>query len=148
MNAISKAYLDAYDKIQDTVEKAIKESGQNVLIKYSAYEDANDIPINNLKKVPVKGKVIFYDEEQQFESKVYDSPTWLEIAVIANEMVNITDDYRTFIEMLDVYNDGGMRLIATREALKYILSYIGFSEPEVMLNYKQGKWEIWKVTKK
>jgi len=108
MNAISKAYLDAYDKIQDTVEKAIKESGQNVLIKYSAYEDANDIPINNLKKVPVKGKVIFYDEEEQFESKVYDSPTWLEIAVIANEMVNITDDYRTFIEMLDVYNDGGI----------------------------------------
>jgi len=103
---ISKAYLDAYDKIQDTVEKAIKESGQNVLIRYSAYEDVNDIPINSLNEIPVKGKVIFHDEEEQFKSKVYDSPTWLEVAVIANEMVSITNNYRTFLETLEVYSDG------------------------------------------
>ena len=104
MSAISKAYMDSYNAIQDTVEKAIRDDGQKVLLSYSVYEDENDVPVNNLKEVPIKGKVIFLSEEEDFRSEVYESPTWLEIAVIANRMCLETEsDFRVFLDELSVY---------------------------------------------
>ena len=51
MTTIGKAYMLSFNEIQDSVEKAIKEDGQEILLKYSAYEwDENDLPINNLIK--------------------------------------------------------------------------------------------------
>ena len=121
MSTLSKAYQNAYDKIQDEVEKAIKESGQKIELKYAAYDwDDADIPLNNLKEVPVKGKVKFVDQGEwtsnykPFESDICDSPTWLEIAVIANKMVTVTGDkHHVFLESLGDYevDDNGVKLV-------------------------------------
>ena len=119
MNTISKVYHDAFNEIQDNVDTAILKECQEVLIRYLAKE-LDDIPINNLNKVPVKGKVRFVDEGEfyndytPFESEVYDSPTWLEIAVIANKMLEVTKDKdRIFLETLEVNDDGNGIKIAT-----------------------------------
>ena len=105
MSSISKAYLESYNTIQDTVEKAIKEDGQEVWLKYSAYEwDENDMPINNLKEVPIKGNVVLLSEEGDFRSEILESPTWLEIAVVTNKMCLETECiYNVFLEELSVY---------------------------------------------
>ena len=119
MHTISKVYHDAFNEIQDNVDTAILKECQEVLIRYLAKE-LDDIPINNLNKVPVKGKVRFVDEGEfyndytPFESEVYDSPTWLEIAVIANKMLEVTKDKdRIFLETLEVNDDGNGIKIAT-----------------------------------
>lgn len=107
MTTIGKAYMLSFNEIQDSVEKAIKEDGQEILLKYSAYEwDENDLPINNLKEVPIKGKVVFLSEEEDFKSEIYESPTWLEIAVIANKMCLETEcRFNVFLEELQVYEN-------------------------------------------
>lgn len=112
MSGISKAYQDAYNEIQDMVEEAVKADGQErVYVRYSAYEwDGNDIPINNLNEVPVKGKVKFLDDgqnENDFESEVMDSPTWLEIAVVANKMIQGTENYyEPYLDNIEILDDG------------------------------------------
>lgn len=114
MSGISKAYQEAYNRIQDRVNQAIKKDGQKVILRYAAYEwDDDDMPIDNLSLVPIKGKVKFVDEGEffdnyePFESEVCDSPTYLEIAVIANKMIQVTKDFHhVFLERMDVYDDG------------------------------------------
>ena len=116
MSTLSKAYQDAISEMENKVDEACKEAFHDrVYVIYSAYSfDQYDTPINNLSEVVIKGKVKFVDEGddfskeesnyEPFESLVYDSPTWLELAVIANSMINKTCDhvYLEDIHVVDV----------------------------------------------
>ena len=110
MSSISKAYLERYNEIQDMVDKAIKDDGREIWLKYSAYEwSDDDMPINNLKEIPIKGKVVLLSEEGDFRSEVLESPTWLEIAVVTNKMCIETEcKYNVFLEELSVYENNGI----------------------------------------
>lgn len=108
MSGLSKAYQEVINNMDKKITDAVKDDGQEkVFVQYSAYLfDEYDIPIDNLDEVPEKGMVRFIDGGDKFgwkhdmdgtenpynpfESVIMDSPTWLEIAVEANRMINTT----------------------------------------------------------
>lgn len=105
MSTLSKAYQDAMNIIDGKVEKAILKSKQkNRIVIYSAYDyDSYDVPEDNLHEIPIKGKVKFVDESSDIESDIVDSPTWLEIAVIANKiLIDAMDYHHVYLEDIEV----------------------------------------------
>jgi hypothetical protein len=88
---------------------------RTVHVRYSAYEtNENDVPIDNLHKTAVKGKVMFYQKHNPFygEGKDYVSkeirnPTWLEVAKLANDMIRTTGD-KTHVFLEGVQKDGSI----------------------------------------
>jgi hypothetical protein len=83
--------------IQARVEKAI---GSGCVVQYAAYQfDARKLPIDNLDEVAAVGSVQFVQKHDPFwgagkdyQSATVHNPTWLDVASIANEMINITGD--------------------------------------------------------
>lgn len=114
MSGLSKAYQEAMDKIDGKVEEAIKQDGANRhYVMYSAYDfDQWETPIDNLDEVPVKGKIRFESEDGEWKSGVLESPTWLEITVVANHMIIETGDYHhVYVEDFDVIaNEDGIMI--------------------------------------
>jgi hypothetical protein len=132
MSTLSKAYQDAIEKMEDKVDEACKaKEHERVDVIYATYEfDQYDTPIYNLDDVPLKGKVKFIDQDalkegnffdfmfdnqednpyESFESEVMDSPTWLELAVLTNEMIQITNNrhhvYLEDVVVIEVKDDG------------------------------------------
>jgi hypothetical protein len=116
-----KAEWDAYSKAMDAIDKRveahIKATGRkNIILDYSAYQtdviDGVELPIDNLDQVPVRGKVKFIaepddffggEESQPYVSPVVESPTWLEVCLYANDAILQTNDHHhCFLEGLDV----------------------------------------------
>lgn len=93
MSGLGKAYQDAVNEIENIIQKEIEEKFcDRKYVNYAAYDsDEYDIPINNLNDIPITGKVRFVNEE--FDSGVFENPTWLDIAVIANRMLFDTAEY-------------------------------------------------------
>jgi len=98
----------ALDAMEEKIARAIK---GKVYVTYSAYEDADDdddTPIDNLDEVAVPGKVILIGERDEYRStdyrsEVLENPTWLQVAVCANDMIKKTRDYHEchFLEYLE-----------------------------------------------
>lgn len=94
-----KKYNDAMLPIQETVCNAVHENGQDCYVFYSAYKEIDNVPQNNLDEIAVSGKVKFVEQGDNFfgsgkgyRSKVLENPTWLEVCVVANEMILATGD--------------------------------------------------------
>lgn len=84
------------------------------IVFYSAYQsDAADLPIDNLDEVAIDGKVRFHAEHdpdagegRPYTSAVVDSPTWLDVAVLANEMIKTTgDSHHQFLESIFIVGE-------------------------------------------
>lgn len=83
--------------IQDRVAEAV---GSGCVVRFAAYRiDARGMPIDNLDEIAVPGLVQFVQEHDPFwgrgadyRSSTLSDPTWLEVAVIANEMIGVTGD--------------------------------------------------------
>ena len=126
MSMVNKSYSSAIEKIDKKISDACKKAGHSkVLVVYNAYEfDEFDIPIDDLDTVPIKGKITVIDEGN-FWSGVYEdyakkyipfkkslfSPTWLELAVAANEMILTTNDtHHKYFEDIRFDDDGNVIL--------------------------------------
>lgn len=100
----------ALNSIQQRVGEAIEDGDRRVY--YSAYDsDDRGVPIDNLDQVAVEGRVKFVAEPgwshegRRYESQEVENPTWLQVAVLANDMILVVDDYHhRFLE--GVYADG------------------------------------------
>ena len=98
--AIKGTYKNDKEKFVDALKRAVLE---NVVI-YSAYEtDQNDLPIDNLDKIPHKGTFVVISTmhwgDKNYESDPVTDPTWLELTVLANEAIHVTgDDHHVFFE--------------------------------------------------
>jgi hypothetical protein len=109
-------YRKASDPMHKKVEDAVKANGEEFQVYYSAYKSTEEgIPIDNLDAIPMQGKIIivdegstFYGSGEAYRSKTLDSPTWLELCVVANEMILSTKDLH------HVYLEGVM---ATKQVL-------------------------------
>lgn len=95
----AKKYNDAMEPIQTKVCEAVMKNNQDCYVYYSAYESEGDFPIDNLDEIAVAGKVKFVEQGDGFfgsgegyRSKVLENPTWLEVCVLANEMILATKD--------------------------------------------------------
>lgn len=94
---------ESYNSIQKKVIDAIKASGsKEAIVIYKAYsEDGEKLPVDNLQEIAVKGKCRFASSrnvylgkttEQDYVSKVVIDPTWLQVALLANEMLEKTKE--------------------------------------------------------
>ena len=115
------------DEMERRVAAAVKATGRKQIVSYSAYRyDApagssndpmatlatSDVIVNNLDEVAFAGKIKFVAEPDDFyggsksrryESPVLDSPTWLDLTVLANDMIHrVRDTHHCFFEGFDV----------------------------------------------
>lgn len=113
MNAVEKwnLYTKSIRVIEEKVNKALKKARhKNQYVIYSAYKTnpKTEQAIDNLDKVAIKGKVVLISEADDFfggptsknyKSKVLENPTWLQITICANIMINrVVDTHHVFLE--------------------------------------------------
>ncbi len=106
MNDISRNILEietneSFQNMMDFCHQVINEkvksldNKKDTRVVYSIYEC-------NFNEVAVEGDVIFkynyWTSEADFESKKVTNPTWLDVAVLANDMLVKTGDYHVFFE--------------------------------------------------
>lgn len=101
-------YSQTINAMQTRVEKAIYDSQMECHLSYLAFSfDENGLPIDNLDDMPIGGNVCFCQEcsngtVQNYSSKVMQNPTWLEIAVLANQMIKATDGQRKYLKGVEI----------------------------------------------
>ena len=98
-------FNEAMDLFGERVEKACRQAGHmRCRVEYSNYDyDGGDLDTvrDNLDQVAVEGKVIFWaaaddffggPKSRDYVSEVVESPTWLQVCVLANAMIASTRD--------------------------------------------------------
>ncbi len=109
-------YENFFDSMLGYFKTRINEKikGKN-MVRYSAYKmDIVGVPINNLDNIAIKGKFKFYqkcdpffsEKGKDYISKLVTNPTWLEVAILANDMIKITGDkHHVFLEGVRKYRN-------------------------------------------
>lgn len=117
---------EAFNKEWDHRITAIRDRAamllpKGALVRYCAYEeDADRLPVDNLDKVAVEGRCIFtqlhdsfYGEGKHYMSAEYLNPTWLQVCLLAEEMIHITkDEHHIFFE--------GVTVLKEENGVKYV----------------------------
>jgi hypothetical protein len=112
-------YDERLEAIQARVEKAVK---GECFVEFSACEEDDDgVPVDNLDEVAWEGRCRFVQEGETFfgngkgyRSEVLENPTWLQVAVLANEMIKATgDEHHVFLESVDDTGEeeGGVAIV-------------------------------------
>ncbi len=98
-------------RLQAIHERIEERVGAKPVVFYSAYEtDADGYPIDNLDEVAIRGRVRFradhdpyWGSGRDYVSPFVDSPTWLDVAVLANTMILTTGDrHHCFLERVRI----------------------------------------------
>jgi hypothetical protein len=86
-----KAHAAAFDAIQSRVRAHVN---QKCFVVFSGYKcDQDNVPIDNLDEVPISGNVKIRasrerlasgNPKKDYESEVFENPTWLDLCAIAN----------------------------------------------------------------
>lgn len=122
--------------ICNKIGERVKKDGSKYYVIFCACEyDENDNPIDNLDKVAIVGKCIFYSERDEFYggkksedyiSPIISNPTWLDLCVFANQSIEKTRDiHHVFFE--DFAED------KSEELKKIIEASIGTLDEEVKI---------------
>ena len=108
---------DKWNKAYDAMQTKVAESCRGaVQVRYSPLRSYHDgTPMDDLDSVIAKGAVAVLDDKHHYEagdqmlfiSPIIYSPTWLDLAVIANDMLNRTMDNHTFLENYQVIGKHG-----------------------------------------
>jgi len=99
-------------EMDDRVNRAVRRADREAYVSYSAYgSDEQGRPIDNLDDVAAYGKVEFVAEantryggkaSQPYRSPVFENPTWLDLCVLADVMIETTGDFHhVFLEGID-----------------------------------------------
>lgn len=114
-----EAFDIAYDAIQARVLARV---GPRCLVSYSAYETTEDeVPIDNLDAIPIRGAVRVRGDRTEYfggpksrdyEGPVLESPTWLDLCVIAHAQIRRTrDHHHRYLESIEVEGvEGGVQV--------------------------------------
>ena len=105
-------YGEKLGEIEKQIEKALGDDVKR-FVNYSAYKtDKDRIPINNLDEIAFEGKIRFREKRDplwssqhgaDFESQVLINPTWLDLAVVANKMIEtVRDFHHVFLELIEI----------------------------------------------
>ena len=103
------------DGMDSKIETAIRETGYDgeIHVIYSNYdEDKDDVPIDNLSEIAIKGKCVVIDDSdsywggkssKRYVSPILDNPTWLDLCVCSNQAIIETNDHHhVFLEGVDL----------------------------------------------
>lgn len=106
-------YSNALDEMHNLIEENVN---GKMLVFYSAYIiDDNELPVNNLNEVAIVGSGRFVaeyndfyaDEGTDYISDLITNPTWLDVAILANDMIKTTgDNTHIYLEAVHDMNDG------------------------------------------
>lgn len=100
-SAVPSAVDIERDKLSEAIQARVEKSiGSGCVVQFAAYgSDARDMPINNLDEVAVAGSVQFVQEHDPFwgsgkdyQSATVHDPTWMDVCILANEMIEVTGD--------------------------------------------------------
>lgn len=96
-------WRDRFDAMQGKIADKLKKDWHVI---YSAYkEDENDLPIDNLDEVYVTKPARFISGDGMYTSPIVKNPTWLEICLLANDMIIATQDFHhVYLEDLLLVN--------------------------------------------
>jgi hypothetical protein len=88
---LDKAHAAAFDAIQNRVRARVN---QKCFVVFSGYKrDQDNVPIDNLDDVPISGSIKIRasrerlasgNPKKDYESEVFENPTWLDLCAIAN----------------------------------------------------------------
>lgn len=81
--------MNAWDKPHAELRKLI---GKHRVF-YSVGADMNDIAIEGKAVLVAPFDEFWADEGEDYRSEVVENPTWLDLAVLADEAINTTGDY-------------------------------------------------------
>ena len=91
-------YCVAWDAIEAKIEARFGRDDYNV--SYGAPTDDRDVPIDNLHEFAIKGRCILvcdsdHDEPEHgdYQSDVVENPTWLDMCVLMDAMIQRTGDF-------------------------------------------------------
>ena len=95
-------WLERQDAMMARVAAAVR---GECLVVYDAYRyDDENLPVDNLDEIAVHGrcKLIDYFGEVCYVSDVVENPTWLQVAVLANDMIHAAGETdHVFLEGID-----------------------------------------------
>jgi len=95
-----------FDLLNDYYDKRLKEVNVKY-VKHSVFEfDNKGMLINNIDNIVINDTIKFYTEYKTakgktiiYESKYIKNPTWLDIAILANDMIKLTGNkHHIFLE--------------------------------------------------
>ena len=104
-------YVKRLDQIRAKIAARL---GERPVVIYSAYQsESDDLPIDNLDQIAIHGNVQFHAEHdpcwgegKPYTSPAVNSPTWLDVSVLADEMIKTTGDYHhQFLESVFVIDE-------------------------------------------
>ena len=129
-DAVDAAIADRLETAKEKFVDVLKRGERPDAVIYSAYANQIDepcLPINNLHEVPFKGTFTvigeydsFWDGRgvgiigepmtqqcgKEFRSEPITDPTWLQLAVLANESILTTNDFHhIFLESVNLVGD-------------------------------------------
>lgn len=129
-DAIDIAIANQSGTAKEKFVEVLKRGERIDAVIYSAYENEEDepgLPINNLDEIPFKGTFTVIGEYDsfwdgrgtgfigdpigktcgtEFKSELITNPTWLQLAVLANESIFTTNDFHhVFLENVNMVGD-------------------------------------------
>jgi hypothetical protein len=114
---VDDAILNAY-KNKEGFTRTLRLGKVEPKVIYSAWDcDGDEVPPNNLNDIPFKGTFVVVADYESFwdvkgDGEAYiagpvTNPTWLELAILANEAIHVTgDEHHVFFEGVDLVDDG------------------------------------------
>jgi hypothetical protein len=101
----SARYAERLETMQTRIAEALHTAP---IVRFSAYKvDGHDLPIDNLNEIVFSGRCKFIQRKRpwnirSYESAILTNPTWLAVAVLANEAILITEDtHHVYLEGLE-----------------------------------------------
>lgn len=96
---------DEIDDRRDAIRKRVREAIKgDCAVVYDAFPfDEAGRPIDNLDGIACEGACQFVDDSggTVYKSEIHHSPTWLDVAVLANDLIRTTGDKRhVFLERI------------------------------------------------
>lgn len=119
---VRSSYYDAMDLMDKKIDAAFNNKERIVL--YSAYETnyddvTDDNIIDNLDKIAINGECIMtmrhtplFGPGEPYTSDLLTDPTWLDLTLLANQMMEITGDlHHCFFEGVILVSDNRYEFI-------------------------------------
>jgi hypothetical protein len=109
----ARAQADAFDKATDAIQRRVSEAMhyREHYLTYCPPWDGNDVPIDNLDAIAVKGHVKFVQkagddgnwgaEGANYAGNIHVNPTWLQVCKDCEDMIRATGDlHHIFLEAI------------------------------------------------
>jgi len=82
---------NAWDKPHKAIEEILSSKKRTVF--YSVDHDMNEVAIEGKAILQMPADDFGGNNSKPYESADLENPTWLEVAVLADEMIHVTDDH-------------------------------------------------------